>query len=81
MCSSCRALLPPAGGEWISSIELENVAMGHPAVGEAAVVAIPDDKWGERPLMVVVLKHHADVHPDEETKESIYKYLDARVAK
>lgn len=43
-----------SGGEWISSVELENLAMGHPAVAEAAVVAIPHPKWGERPLVVVV---------------------------
>jgi fatty-acyl-CoA synthase len=43
------------GGEWISSVELENVLMGHPAVLEAAVVAVPDPRWGERPLACVVL--------------------------
>ncbi len=43
-----------SGGEWISSVELENALMAHPAVREAAVVAIPDDTWGERPLAVVV---------------------------
>ncbi|MCA1218872.1 long-chain fatty acid--CoA ligase [Streptomyces sp. 8L] len=45
-----------SGGEWISSVSLENALMGHPAVLEAAVVAVPDDRWGERPLAVVVLK-------------------------
>lgn len=45
-----------SGGEWISSIELENVAQAHPAVKEAAVVAKPDSRWGERPVLVVVLK-------------------------
>lgn len=45
-----------SGGEWISSIDLENAAMAHPAVTEAAAVAIPSDKWGERPLLVVTLK-------------------------
>jgi fatty-acyl-CoA synthase len=45
-----------SGGEWISSVGLENALMGHPAVAEAAVVAIPDRKWGERPLAVVVVK-------------------------
>jgi len=44
-----------SGGEWISSVALENALMGHPAVAEAAVIAIPDEKWGERPLAVVVL--------------------------
>jgi fatty-acyl-CoA synthase len=45
-----------SGGEWISSVDLENAIMGHPAVAEAAVIAIPDEKWGERPLACVVLK-------------------------
>ncbi len=45
-----------SGGEWISSVELENHLMAHEAVAEAAVVAVPDDKWGERPLATVVLK-------------------------
>ncbi|MEU9388494.1 long-chain fatty acid--CoA ligase [Streptomyces sp. NPDC048324] len=45
-----------SGGEWISSVELENALMSHPEVAEAAVVAVPDEKWGERPLATVVLK-------------------------
>ncbi|MER6954447.1 long-chain fatty acid--CoA ligase [Streptomyces sp. NPDC000618] len=45
-----------SGGEWISSVDLENALMSHPAVAEAAVVAVPDEKWGERPLATVVLK-------------------------
>ncbi|HEU5244373.1 MAG TPA: long-chain fatty acid--CoA ligase, partial [Gaiellaceae bacterium] len=45
-----------SGGEWISSVELENALMGHPAVAEAAVIAVPDEKWGERPLAAVVLR-------------------------
>jgi acyl-CoA synthetase (AMP-forming)/AMP-acid ligase II len=45
-----------SGGEWISSVDLENALMAHPAVAEAAVIAIPDPKWSERPLAVVVLK-------------------------
>jgi fatty-acyl-CoA synthase len=48
-----------SGGEWISSVELENHLMAHEAVAEAAVVAVPDDKWGERPLATVVLKEDA----------------------
>ncbi|MEU7020716.1 long-chain fatty acid--CoA ligase [Streptomyces sp. NPDC046203] len=48
-----------SGGEWISSIDLENALMAHPAVAEAAVVAVPDEKWGERPLATVVLKEGA----------------------
>ncbi|MEV7288253.1 long-chain fatty acid--CoA ligase [Streptomyces sp. NPDC093252] len=49
-----------SGGEWISSVELENALMAHPAVAEAAVVAVPDEKWGERPLATVVLREGAD---------------------
>jgi len=45
-----------SGGEWISSVDLENAVMSHPDVTEAAVVAVPDEKWGERPLATVVLK-------------------------
>jgi len=45
-----------SGGEWISSVALENALMGHPAVAEAAVVAMPDERWGERPLAVVALR-------------------------
>ncbi|MDO0934519.1 long-chain fatty acid--CoA ligase [Streptomyces sp. DG2A-72] len=48
-----------SGGEWISSVELENALMSHPDVAEAAVVAVPDDQWGERPLATVVLKEGA----------------------
>ena len=45
-----------SGGEWISSVELEGAVMAHPAVFEAAVVAVPDDRWQERPLCCVVLR-------------------------
>ncbi|MGW7254513.1 long-chain fatty acid--CoA ligase [Streptomyces sp. NPDC054834] len=48
-----------SGGEWISSVDLENALMSHPDVAEAAVVAVPDDKWGERPLATVVLREGA----------------------
>lgn len=48
--------LVKSGGEWISTVALENALMGHPAVAEAAVIAVPDEKWQERPLAVVVLK-------------------------
>ncbi|MCX4747926.1 long-chain fatty acid--CoA ligase [Kitasatospora sp. NBC_01287] len=50
-----------SGGEWISSVELENHLMAHPEVAEAAVVAVPDEKWGERPLATVVLRPGATV--------------------
>ncbi len=49
-----------SGGEWISSVELENTLMGHPAVTEAAVIAIPDAKWTERPVAIAVLSPSAD---------------------
>ena len=49
-----------SGGEWISSVDLENALMAHPAVAEAAVIAIPDEKWSERPLACVVLKTGSD---------------------
>jgi fatty-acyl-CoA synthase len=54
-----------SGGEWISSVELENALMAHPAVKEAAVIAVPHPKWGERPLAVVVLKEGAQVSAEE----------------
>jgi fatty-acyl-CoA synthase len=50
-----------SGGEWISSVDLENALVAHAAVQEAAVIAVPDAKWEERPLAVVVLKHGARV--------------------
>jgi len=54
-----------SGGEWISSVELENALMAHPAVAEAAVIAIPDPKWDERPLAAVVLKQGVAATADE----------------
>jgi fatty-acyl-CoA synthase len=54
-----------SGGEWISSMELENVLMAHPSVAEAAVIGVPDEKWGERPLAAVVPVEGASVTPDE----------------
>jgi fatty-acyl-CoA synthase len=57
--------LVKSGGEWISSVDLENTLMGHPAVKEAAVVGIPHPKWQERPLAVVVLKEGATATPEE----------------
>jgi fatty-acyl-CoA synthase len=64
------------GGEWISSVELENALMGHPAVFEAAVVAIPDERWDERPLACVVLREGAAATPEE-----LAAYLAEHVAK
>ncbi len=65
-----------SGGEWISSVDLENTLMGHPAVTEAAVVGIPDDRWDERPLACVVVKAGETVTPAE-----LKDYLSTRVAK
>jgi fatty-acyl-CoA synthase len=64
-----------SGGEWISSVQLENELMGHPAVREAAVIGIPDEKWTERPLACVVLR------PDSTaTAAELGQYLDGKVA-
>ena len=65
-----------SGGEWISSVELENLLMGHPAIKEAAVVAVPHPKWAERPLACIVKKDGADV-----TSEELRSYLSTKVAK
>jgi fatty-acyl-CoA synthase len=54
-----------SGGEWVSSVALENAIMGHPAVAEAAVIAVPDEKWAERPLAVVVFKEGQSATADE----------------
>jgi fatty-acyl-CoA synthase len=68
--------LVKSGGEWISSVELENHLMAHPAVAEAAVIAVPHPRWQERPLATVVLK------PGESaTKEELIEFLTPRVAK
>jgi fatty-acyl-CoA synthase len=55
LCDRSKDLVK-SGGEWISSVDLENRLMAHPCVAEAAVIAIPDERWGERPLAVVVLR-------------------------
>ncbi|MFJ9362972.1 long-chain fatty acid--CoA ligase [Nocardia sp. NPDC101769] len=54
-----------SGGEWISSVDLENAVMGHPAVAEAAVIGIPDAKWDERPLVAIVLVEGTEAKPEE----------------
>jgi fatty-acyl-CoA synthase len=54
-----------SGGEWISSVDLENALMAHPAIAEAAVIAIPDAKWSERPLACIVWKQGAAIAPAE----------------
>ncbi|MDJ1131758.1 long-chain fatty acid--CoA ligase [Streptomyces iconiensis] len=58
-----------SGGEWISSVALENALMAHDAVAEAAVIAVPDDKWDERPLAVVVFKEGEKSVPYEELRD------------
>jgi len=64
------------GGEWISSVELENHLMGHPAVLEAAAVGVVDERWGERPLACVVLRDGTQAGP-----EQLAEYLSAKVAR
>ena len=65
-----------SGGEWISSIDLENLAVAHPAVAEAAVIGIAHPKWDERPLLVVVKKAGANV-----TREELLKFFEGKIAK
>ncbi|MCH7892732.1 MAG: AMP-binding protein, partial [Gemmatimonadetes bacterium] len=64
-----------SGGEWISSIELENLAMSHPDVMQAAVIGIPDEKWTERPLLIVQPK--AGANP---SKEDLLGFFKGKVA-
>ena len=54
-----------SGGEWISSVEMENALMAHPKVAEASVVGVPDEQWGERPLATVVVVEGEQVTPAE----------------
>ncbi|PID96152.1 MAG: long-chain fatty acid--CoA ligase, partial [Actinomycetales bacterium] len=65
-----------SGGEWISSVDLENIIMGHPDVLEASVVGVPDDRWGERPLASVVLASGTST-----TVEEIKAWMDGKTAK
>jgi len=65
-----------SGGEWISSIDLENLAVGHPKVAEAAVIGVYHPKWDERPLLIVQLKDGQNA-----TREDILKYMDGKIAK
>ena len=65
-----------SGGEWISSVELENELMGHPEIREAAVIGIADERWGERPLACVVLEEGSSLSKDE-----ILDHLAPKVAK
>jgi acyl-CoA synthetase (AMP-forming)/AMP-acid ligase II len=65
-----------SGGEWISSIELENIAMGHPAVMEAAAIGVHHPKWDERPLLLVVKRAGACV-----TREELLRFYEGKIAK
>ena len=65
-----------SGGEWISSIDIENVAMAHPAVAMAACIGMPHPKWDERPIVAVVKKPGAEV-----TREELIKFYDGKIAK
>ncbi|MBL4864695.1 MAG: long-chain fatty acid--CoA ligase, partial [Rhodobiaceae bacterium] len=65
-----------SGGEWISSIELENTAVGHPDVVEAAVIGIVHPKWDERPLLIVIAKEGSNL-----TKEDVLGYMEGKIAK
>ena len=65
-----------SGGEWISSIDLENAAMGHPDVAEAAVIGLPHPKWDERPLLIVVRKPGRELAP-----EAVREFLEGKVAR
>ena len=65
-----------SGGEWISSIEIENVAVAHESVMEAAVIGLAHPKWDERPLLIIVKNEGADV-----SKEEILSFLEGKIAK
>lgn len=65
-----------SGGEWISSIELENVAVGHPDIAEAAVIGVPHPKWTERPLLIVIPEEGAELE-----KADVLNFLEGKVAK
>ena len=65
-----------SGGEWISSIELENIAVGHPAVAEAAVIGVRHPKWDERPLLIIVKRPNAELG-----KEAMLKFYEGKIAK
>jgi acyl-CoA synthetase (AMP-forming)/AMP-acid ligase II len=65
-----------SGGEWISSIDLENAAVGHPGVAEAAVIGVPHPKWTERPLLIIVKEAGVDVD-----KQDVLGFLEGKVAK
>lgn len=65
-----------SGGEWISSIDVENIAMGHDAVAECAVIGIPHPKWDERPLLLVIAKEGTNI-----SKQDLLEYLNDKIVK
>ena len=65
-----------SGGEWISSIDIENIAMAHPAIAMSTCVGMPHPKWDERPIVVVVKKPGAEV-----TREELLKFYEGKTAK
>ena len=65
-----------SGGEWISSIDVENTAMGHEAVAEAAVIGVPHPKWTERPILIIILADGAEL-----SREEMLSWLDGKIAK
>jgi fatty-acyl-CoA synthase len=65
-----------SGGEWISSIDLENLAIAHPAVANAAVIGVAHPKWDERPLLIVVKKPGVEV-----TRSELLQFYEGKVAK
>jgi fatty-acyl-CoA synthase len=65
-----------SGGEWISSIDIENIAVGHPAVACAAAIGLPHPKWDERPLLIIELKPGATA-----TREELLNFLNGKIAK
>jgi len=65
-----------SGGEWISSIDVENTAIGHEAVAEAAVIGVPHPKWTERPILIIILAEGASV-----TREEMLSWLEGKIAK
>ena len=65
-----------SGGEWIGSIDLENIAMAHPAVSQAACIAAKHAKWNERPLLIVIRKQQAELKPEE-----LLAFYEGKIAK
>jgi fatty-acyl-CoA synthase len=65
-----------SGGEWISSIDLENLAVGHPKVAEAAVIGVRHPKWDERPLLIIIPKKGENV-----TRDEMLQYMEGKIAK